>query len=126
MIAGTTALIFAYFVNDIIMSKLKIYLSGNYFVTISYPINLYGLYSLDHMLTIALNTWIYKMIFAIVLFPIAIVLANAIKRIEKLDYFDYGVSYNPMVVFSENVPGENKYNKKNNVDGWYRENYSNN
>lgn len=141
LIAGTTALISAYFVNDIIMSKLKIYLSGNYFVTrfitsnaistailvsISYPINFYGLYSFNQIITIAFNTWIYKMLFAVLLFPLAILLANAIKKIEKLDYFDYGVSYNPMTVFSENIPGENKYNKTNNIVGWHSENYSNN
>lgn len=139
LIAATIALVSAYFVNDIIMSKLKIYLSGKYFimrfltsnaigtailVSISYPINFYGLYSIDHIAVIALNTWLYKMIFAVILFPVAILLANVIKRIEKLDYFDYGISYNPVNVFSENVPGENKYNK-NNVEGWYRESYSN-
>jgi hypothetical protein len=47
-----------------------------------------------------------------------------IKRIEKPVYFDYGISYNPMNVFSGNVSGENKYDKTN-IEGWYRENYSN-
>jgi queuosine precursor transporter len=139
LIAATIALVSAYFVNDIIMSKLKIYLSGKYFiirffisnaigtailVSISYPVNLYGLYSIDHIAIIALNTWAYKMVLAAILFPVAILLANAIKHIEKLDYFDYGISYNPINVFSENVHGENKYDKTNN-DGWSHEGYSN-
>lgn len=140
LIAATIAIVSAYFVNDIIMSKLKIYLSGKYFiirfftsnaigtailVSISYPINLYGLYSLNHIAVIAFNTWVYKMVLAVVLFPVAILLANAIKRLEKLDYFDYGISYNPINVFSESVHGKNKYNKTNNIEGWYSESYSN-
>jgi len=140
LIASTIAVVFAYFINDIIMSKLKIYLSGKYFiirffssnsignlilVTISYPINFYGLYSINHIAVIALNTWVYKMVLAIILFPVAILFSNGVKRIEKLDYFDYGISYNPIAVFSENVSGKNKYNKTDNIEGWYRESYSN-
>lgn len=140
LIAGTTALIAAYFMNDIIMSKLKIYLSGNHFimrfiisnaiatailVCISYPINFYGLYPVDQIAVIAFNTWIYKMVMAVILFPLALFLSSLIKRIEKLDYFDYGISYNPLTVFSENVSGENKYEKYKNIEGWYRESYSN-
>jgi hypothetical protein len=61
-------------------------------VSLSYPINFYGLYPISHIAAIALNTWGYKMIIATLLFPIAILAANSIKQIEKLDYFDYGVS----------------------------------
>lgn len=139
LLGSTTAVISAYFVNDVLMSKLKIYLSGNYFilrfilsnaisaailVSISYPINFYGLYSIHQIAAIAFNTWIYKIIFAILLFPMAIFLSNTIKRIEKLDYFDYGTSYNPMFVFSENISGVNKYEKVNSLEGWNRESYS--
>ena len=80
---------------------------------------------MNHIAVIALNTWVYKMVLAVLLFPVAILLANTIKRIEKLDYFDYGISYNPISVFSENISGENKYDKINNIEGWYRESYSN-
>ena len=38
---------------------------------------------------------------------IATIAILAAKLIEKLDYFDYGVSYNPIAVFSENIPGVN-------------------
>jgi len=140
LIASTTAVLSAYFVNDIIMSKLKIYLSGNYFVlrfiisnaisagilvSVSYPINFYGLYSLNHIAVIACNTWIYKMIFAVILFPLAMFLANIIKHIEKIDYFDYGISYNPLTVFNENTLGENKYRKSNRIGSFDFESYSN-
>lgn len=71
LIAATIAIVLAYFINDIIMSKLKIYLSGKYFivrfissnaistailVSISYPINFYGIYSISYIMVIALNT----------------------------------------------------------------------
>lgn len=140
LIAGTTALIAAYFMNDIIMSRLKIYLSGNHFimrliisnaiaaailVCISYPINFYGLYPAKRIAVIVFDTWIYKMTMAVILFPIALFLSGVIKRIEKLDYFDYGISYNPLTVFNENVSGENKYKKSHNIEGWYSESYSN-
>jgi len=128
LIASTTAVLSAYFTNDIIMSKLKIYLSGDYFllrfivsnaisagilVSISYPINFYGIYTLNQIAAIAFNTWIYKLIFAIALFPFATLLANIIKRIERIDYYDYGISYNPLFVFKQNTLGENKYKKYN-------------
>ena len=115
------------------MSKLKIYLSGKYFiirflisnaigtailVSISYPINFYGLYPISHIAVIAFNTWIYKMILAIMLFPIAILLTNIIKRVEKLDFFDYGISYNPITIFNENISGQNKYVKTNHMEEW--------
>jgi len=140
LVAASIAVTSAYFVNDIIMSKLKIYMSGKYFivrflisngigkailVSISYPINFYGQYTINHIAEISCNTWIYKMIIAIILFPVAVLLANTIKRIEKLDYFDYGVSYNPIAVFNENITGENRY-EKSNVEEWHYKSYSNN
>jgi len=64
------------------------------------------------------------MILAILLFPLAIFLTNTIKRVEKLDYFDYGISYSPFSVFNEHISGENKYDKYNNSEEWYRESYS--
>ena len=141
LIASTCAVVVAYFINDFVMSQLKIYLSGKYFiirflfsnaignlflVSIAYPINFYNLYPIDHIAVIAINTWLYKMVFAILLFPLAIILANFFKRIEKLDYFDYGVSYNPMMVFSENDDGENKFLKKRNTGSLGYESYPNN
>lgn len=65
------------------------------------------------------------MILSIILFPIAILLTNIFKRIEKLDYFDYGISYNPIGVFAEHICGENRYITKNNTYERRNENYSN-
>lgn len=122
--SSSLAVFIAYFMNDFIMSKLKIYYQGSFFimrfllsnaigktalVCISYPINLYGLYSTNEIAHIALNTWIYKMIMAIFLLPIAWALSNFIKKSEKIDYYDFGISYNPISVFSIKSQGENKF-----------------
>jgi hypothetical protein len=121
------------------MSKLKIYMCGKYFigrflisnaigkailVSISYPINFYGQYTVNHIAEIAVNTWIYKMMIAIILLPIAVLLAHIIKKIEKIDYFDYGISYNPIAVFNDNVSGKNNYEREH-FEKWHRENDSN-
>lgn len=121
----------AYFINDIIVSKLKINLYGKKFiyrfllssfigsailVSISYPINFYGQYSIQHIIVIAFNTWTYKVVAAFFLFPIAMMLINLLKRLEQTDYYDYGVSYNPLKVFSIDDCGENRYGKKQNTE----------
>ncbi|TAK73375.1 MAG: VUT family protein [Gammaproteobacteria bacterium] len=139
LIASSIAVTSAYFINDVVMSKLKIYMSGRYFIIrflisnaigkailvfISYPINFYGQYTAHYIVKIAINTWTYKMVIAILLFPVAILLSNIIKRIEKLDYFDYGVPYNPLTVFNEDAIGENKYDKISQIKRQYRESYS--
>ena len=126
LIASTIAVICSYFVNDFIMSKLKIYYCGRLFllrfflsnaiatallVSIAYPINLHGIYSSKEIVFIAINTWIYKMGIAIILFPFAVALTRLIKRIEKVDYYDYGISYNPLKVFNTISRGENRYGK---------------
>ncbi len=114
----------AYFINDLILSKLKLFLYGKAFVlrfifsnvfgsavlvAISYPINFYHKYPFDKIEQIILHTWIYKIVIAIFLMPIGIWIAKIVKSIEGLDYYDYGVSYNPLKVFKANGSGVNKY-----------------
>lgn len=41
--------------------------------------------------------------------PVSIWLTSTIKKFEGLDYYDYGISYNPMSVFSTKDVGVNKY-----------------
>jgi len=124
--SSSLAIFIAYFINDFIMSKLKIYYRGNLFiirfllsnavgkaalVCISYPINLSGLYPINEIIHIALNTWIYKMVMAVLLFPAAWFLSDFIKKVEKMDYYDFGISYNPISVFSQKTQGENKFDR---------------
>lgn len=124
LIASSIAVTIAYFLNDFIMSKLKIYYQGKLFfirllvstalgqtvlVSISYPINLFGIFSFGDIFNIALNTWFYKMLVAIIFYPVALLMSKFVKRFEGIDYYDYGISYNPLSVFSSTSSGNNKY-----------------
>lgn len=138
ILLGCIAMPTAYFINDIIVSKLKINLYGQKFirrflissiigsavlVLISYPINFYGHYPLKQIMRIAANTWMYKVCASIILLPIAMFLIEKLKHFEKTDYYDYGTSYNPLNVFSTQQSGENRYESKprnkNNSDFGY-------
>src|SRR5436190_837441 len=88
----------AYFIYDIFLSKLKINLYGNRFifrflisnvfgaaalVFISYPVTFYNVYPIQFILQIAFNTWMYKIVAAVVLLPITIFIINILKNSEK-------------------------------------------
>ena len=127
LIGSSLAMPISYFINDIIISKLKINLYGKSFflrflfsstigslilVMISYPINFYSQYTFLHIIHIAINTWIYKIFASIILLPVVLLIIDLLKRAEKIDYYDYGASYNPLKVFSTEETGENKYGCK--------------
>jgi len=131
MLAVWAAVPTAYFCNGFIVSKLKIYFNGKLFIVrytlsalisqgvmllISYPVNLYGKYSNTDLINIILTTWSYKVIISIALLPIGVCLAALIKRFEKTDYYDWGVPYNPFLVFKENDarPERNRYAESEN------------
>lgn len=124
IVSSSIAIPIAYFINDIIMSLMKVYLFGKHailrfllsniigkliLVSISYPINFYGQYTWPHIIKIGLDTWIYKIVIALILLPVALITSQYIKKIEKLDTFDYGTSYNPLNVFKAELSGINKY-----------------
>lgn len=107
----------AYFCNGFIVSKLKIYFNGRLFIaryilsamlsqglmlSIAYPINLFGKYSNIDLVNIILTTWSYKVVMSVVLLPLASYLSPLVKRIERTDYYDWGIPYNPFLVFKEN------------------------
>jgi len=114
----------AYFVADLVISKIKVLFNGKLFilryiianiigklllVSISYPINYYHLYPILIIFKIILDTWLFKIAVSLLLSPIAIMTANKIKKAEHLDFFDYGISYNPVLVFNETTSGINHY-----------------
>lgn len=118
----------SYFCNCLLISKLKIYFSGRFFIvryTLSammaqavllltdYPISLSSRYGFHELINIIITTWCYKVFMAIGLFPIGIYLIQKIKKIEKTDYYDWGISYNPLTVFKENDDeiSRNNYDK---------------
>jgi queuosine precursor transporter len=128
LLAGTLAAPSSYFANDFIISKVKIYMYGRFFifryflscliskgvlVLITYPILFYGVYGIEKIFDLMLNTWVFKVCIALFLMPFAVLLSNYVKKIEKVDSYDYGISYNPIKVFNINNSEEvkNKYEK---------------
>jgi queuosine precursor transporter len=124
----------AYFINDIILSKLKINLYGRKFifrflisntlasaalVLISYPVTFHDQYSIQFIMQVAVNTWVYKIIAAVILLPFTMFVINLLKNLEKTDYYDYGTSYNPLKVFSTLELGENKYEASRKINKNY-------
>lgn len=124
LLAATIAVPISYFINNFLMSIIKIYSHGNLIiaralisnvigaailVTISYPINYYHIYSLSHIAEIAFNTWVTKLILATIFLPFTVVFSKILKKVEKMDYYDYGISYNPVKVFTSVEPGQNAW-----------------
>ena len=104
----------SYFCNGLIVSKLKIYFNGRLFILryvtssmfaqavlliTAYPISLASKYNSQEITNIILTTWTYKVAASIFLLPVGIYLVSIIKKIEKTDYYDWNVSYNPFRVF---------------------------
>ncbi|WP_410013018.1 VUT family protein [Sodalis sp. RH24] len=117
----------SYFCNSFLISKLKVYFNGRFFIiryTLSammaqavllitdYPISLSSKYSFYELVNIISTTWCYKVVMSIILLPVGIYIVHKIKKIEKTDYYDWGISYNPLTVFK----GTNDDVKRNKFD----------
>lgn len=111
MIGSWVSVPVSYFINGFIISRLKVIFYGKYFLfryTIgsmttqaallltAYPISLSGKYSFHELVNIIGTTWSYKVLISLVLLPVAIWLVHIVKRVEKTDHYDWGVSYNPI------------------------------
>jgi len=106
----------SYFCNSLLISKLKIYFGGRFFIIrytlsamiaqavlllTSYPISLSSKYGIHELVNIIATTWSYKVVMSILLLPVGIYFVGIIKKIEKTDYYDWGISYNPLSVFRD-------------------------
>lgn len=104
----------SYFLNGVVISKMKILFSGKCFLcryilgsfltqgallVTAYPISLSGKYTYGDLINILLTTWSYKVFISIFLLPLAYLLVAFVKRIEKTDHYDWGESYNPLKAF---------------------------
>ncbi|CAM4376118.1 MAG: queuosine precursor transporter [Legionella sp.] len=111
------------FTNAFLMSKIKIWMNGkNFWVRtilsssisefvlclVAYVILYGGLKELSEIWRIVLSVWYYKVIFAFIMAPFVSVLASFIKKKENVDFYDYGVNYNP---FSYKFSWEGGVNK---------------
>lgn len=119
----------SYFCNGFIVSKMKIYFNGKYFfmryiisamvaqavlLLTAYPISLSSKYSISELVNVISTTWSYKVIMSVILLPVSVWLVSVIKKIEKTDYYDWEISYNPLKVFGTNEPiiKRNQYHEK--------------
>ncbi|MCW2478559.1 VUT family protein [Candidatus Symbiopectobacterium sp. NZEC135] len=114
MIGSWLSVPISYFINGFIISKMKVIFSGQWFfvryvlgsmctqaalLLTSYPISLSGKYSFDELVNIISTTWSYKVVISILLLPLAIYLVGLVKRVEKINHFDFKTSYNPFNVY---------------------------
>jgi len=104
----------SYFINGIVISKMKIIFSGRCFfvryiagsmitqaalLLTAYPVSLSGKFPPYDLINIILTTWSYKVFISIFLLPLAALLAFLVKRVEKIDHYDWGGNYNPFLDF---------------------------
>ncbi len=106
----------SYFCNGFIVSRMKIFFAGRFFfaryliasmlaqavlLLTAYPISLSSKYSGHELVNIIATTWSYKVVMSVLLLPLGYYLVSVIKKIERTDYFDWEVSYNPLTVFRD-------------------------
>ncbi|MCD5364459.1 MULTISPECIES: VUT family protein [Chromobacterium] len=106
----------SYFCNGFVVSRMKVFFAGRLFfvryviasmlaqavlLMTAYPISLSSRYSGQELVNIIATTWSYKVLVSIILLPVGYYLVGVVKRIEKTDYFDWSVSYNPLTVFKD-------------------------
>jgi uncharacterized integral membrane protein (TIGR00697 family) len=102
------------FVNSYVLSKMKILTSGRWlwsrtigstiagqgldtaiFITLAY------IGTGSPLGTMILHHWFAKTAIEIVFTPITYIIVNRLKKVERIDYYDYRVSYNPFMIFNK-------------------------
>ncbi len=98
------------FINSIAISRWRIYLKGKYFILrsicstalglivyciLSHTTLFYGVLSAKELFTLIGTTLLFKISFVSICAIPASYIMRLLKRIEKLDRYDYGVNYNP-------------------------------
>lgn len=99
------------FVNSYVLSKMKILTSGRWlwsrtigstiagqgldtaiFITLAY------IGTGSPLRTMILHHWFIKTAIEIVFTPITYIIVNYLKKVERIDYYDYRISYNPFMI----------------------------
>jgi len=102
------------FSNAILMSVLKVRTKGKYLwlrtigstilgegidTTIFCLVAFYGLFPNEILVSIIVSNYIFKTGVEVLFTPITYAIVNSLKRIEQVDVFDRGISYNPFRYF---------------------------
>ena len=64
---------------------------------------------LEMTMKVFIDAYILEIIYAILFVIPAKFLVNFLRRKEKIDAYDYGVSYNPFKIFNNGDISENRY-----------------
>ncbi len=112
-IASLLAYLVGSFINAYVMSSVKIISKGENFSfrailstiigegadsTIFISVAFAGIIPLTQLPMMIVTQAIIKTLFEIVLLPVTIFVVNKIKRIDNIDTFDVGISYNPFKI----------------------------
>ena len=100
------------FINSIILSKLKILHKGKYFSIRAITSSIFGVaieniifcfvaffgqYDIKIIIEIILVQFAFKIFYEIIMLPITTKIVTQLKRIEKIDYYDYYTDFNPFI-----------------------------
>ncbi len=125
-ISSNLAVGFSFYFSSLFNSRLKVWLLGKkkiirfivstgiakfILVSISYPINFYGILPVKQIFMMCLNTWIFKMIAALILSQLVPPLVRMNKKIDKVDIYDINISYNPLNLYKVSDSSNNMYGK---------------
>ena len=111
-----TASLIAYFAgefsNSFVLAKMKILTKGRWLFTrtigstivgegidtvIFVVIAFLGVYPNDLVLLIIISNYIFKVSLEIVFTPLTYKIVGFLKRVERVDWFDYGTNFNPFI-----------------------------
>jgi uncharacterized integral membrane protein (TIGR00697 family) len=113
--------------NSYIMAKLKMMSEGQYMglrflastvfsglidSTLFTFIAFYGVFELQHILSLIFNIWAVKVIIEIAAMPLSIASAKWLKKKEHLDIYDYHTNFNPIGLNVDYQKENNLYHQK--------------
>lgn len=111
LLASFTGYLVGEFLNSFVLSKMKILTRGrllwtrtigstvlgqlgdsSVFITIAFIHTVPGVV----LLKIIITQWLFKIIYESLATPVTYLIVRALKRVERVDTFDYQVNYNPL------------------------------
>lgn len=112
LLASFIAYLVGEFLNSYVLAKLKIRTAGRFlwirtisstligqgadsavFITIAF----FGIFQGSDLVRAIFSQWLFKVTYEIIATPITYLIVNALKRVEREDYFDRETDFNPIV-----------------------------
>ncbi len=101
---------FASFANDYVIAKMKVLTMGKHLwlrtigstiasesldTIVFYPVAFYGIISNDLVIMAMLGGFVIKVVIETVCTPLTYFVVDRLKKIERVDYYDYRTNFNP-------------------------------